>query len=78
MNNNTEAKIKCKRCGRSLVSMGHDRKNGKFQRDWAERDMHKKCWFAHEKNRLWEAELAEDTEAFNRDMQRLRMTDGVG
>lgn len=35
---------KCKKCGKSLVAIGHSRKNGKDHSDWKSRSYHKKCW----------------------------------
>jgi len=34
----------CFDCGGKLVSMGHDRKNGKDHPDWNDRKLHKGCW----------------------------------
>ena len=34
----------CEYCGKALVTIGSDRKNGKPHADWATRKYHKKCW----------------------------------
>jgi len=36
--------MQCKWCGKSLVTIGNDRKNGKHHDDWEYRELHKKCW----------------------------------
>jgi len=36
--------MQCKWCGKSLVTIGNDRKNGKHHDDWKDRKLHKKCW----------------------------------
>jgi hypothetical protein len=39
-----KAKKKCKACGRTLIAVGHARKNGKNHKDWSKREYHKQCW----------------------------------
>lgn len=31
-------------CGKQIVPIGHDRKNGKNHPDWKNRKLHKECW----------------------------------
>ena len=45
MTKTKEVKPKCKECGRSLVLIGRDRKNGNgVYKDWGTREFHKKCF----------------------------------
>jgi len=34
----------CRRCGKDLVAIGHERSNGADHDDWKRREYHKKCW----------------------------------
>ena len=34
----------CTHCNKAIVSFGRARKNGKPQKDWGSRPLHKKCW----------------------------------
>jgi hypothetical protein len=65
MTKTKEVKPKCKECGRSLVMIGRDRKNGKgVYKDWGTREFHKKCF-----------KLVKQREMFQKYLDRQRKVD---
>ena len=47
----------CMHCHKALVSIGHERKNGKAHNDWNSRTLHKKCWKEKQTEMQWKLQL---------------------
>tara|TARA_E500000318_G_scaffold6641_1_gene6283 strand:- start:187 stop:501 length:315 start_codon:yes stop_codon:yes gene_type:complete len=56
----------CLKCNKPLRAIGRNRKNGKdfksganFNKDWKERQYHKKCWKEHQDDIMWDFMIKE-------------------